>query len=92
MSNKTIPEPWLSFLREIDSSLESKVSFHCLGAFAITLLYGLPRETSDVDVISAVVGDHYGELMTLAGKNSELHKRHKVYLDLVGSEFAERRI
>lgn len=85
MSDRTIPEPWLSFLREIDRSLESEVSFHCFGAFAITLLYGLPRETSDVDVISAVVGSHYDELTILAGKNSSLHKKHKVYLDLVGS-------
>ena len=85
MSDKTIPEPWLSFLTEIDSSIESEVSFHCFGAFAITLLYGLPRATSDVDVMSAAVGNHYDELETLAGKNSALHKKHRVYLDLVGS-------
>ncbi len=85
MSDKTIPEPWLSFLRGIDNSLDSAVSFHCLGAFAIKLLYGLPRETADVDIMSAVVGGHYNELLALAGKNSPLHQKHKVYLDLVGS-------
>ena len=81
----SIPEPWLSFLLDIDLSLESEVSFHCFGGFAITLLYGLPRETSDMDVMSAVVGSHYDELMTLAGNGSALHKKHRVYLDLVGS-------
>ena len=85
MSDRIIPEPWLSFLREIDLSLKTDVTFHCFGAFAITLLYGLPRVTSDIDVMSAVVGEHYGKLVTLAGKNSPLHEKYAVYLDFVGS-------
>lgn len=85
MSHNIIEEPWLSFLKDIDDSLESEVSFHCFGAFAITVQLGLPRQTADVDIISAVVRDHYQDLVELAGKESPLHKKHRVYLDLVGA-------
>jgi len=80
-----IPEPWLSFLKEIDDSIESEVSFHCFGGFAITLQFGLTRETSDIDVMAAVARDQYKELFDLAGKDSPLNEKHKVYLDLVGA-------
>ena len=85
MPSKPIPEPWLSFLKEIDDSLESEVSFHCFGGFAITLLYGLPRETLDVDVMATVVRNDYDRLSSIAGKGSELYKKYKLYLDLVGA-------
>jgi hypothetical protein len=85
MPDNVIEKPWLSLLQEIDDSLESSISFHCFGAFAITVQFGLPRETSDVDVISGIVREHYGELVDLAGKNSPLYKKHSVYLDVVGS-------
>ena len=80
-----IPEPWVSFLSEIDASLNSEVSFHCFGGFAITMLFGLPRETSDVDIMATKVRVNYDHLFKLAGKGSPLHTKHKVYLDLVGS-------
>ena len=83
--SKPIPEPWLSFLSEIDLSLNDEVHFHCFGGFAIDYLFGLPRRTLDVDVISGVVGSHHQLLSGLAGKDSELHKKHRVYLDLVGT-------
>jgi hypothetical protein len=85
MLNNTIPEPWLSFLKAVDRSLVSKVSFHCFGGFAIKLLFGLPRETADVDIIASVVHDHYAELLKIAGKGSPLSDEFKVYLDLVGT-------
>lgn len=85
MTNKPIPEPWLSFLQEIDDSLESDVSFHCFGGFAIDLLYGLPRGTVDLDIMATVVRDRYEELFALAGKGSAMHKKYKLYLDLVGA-------
>ena len=85
MSNKEIPEPGLSFLNEIDDSLESEISFHCFGGFAIALQYDLPRETADVDIMATVVRDRYNELFELAGKGSALHKKYKVYLDMVGA-------
>ena len=85
MTNKPIPEPWLSFLQKIDDSLESEVPFHCFGGFAIDVLYGLPRETADVDIMATVVRYRYDELFELAGKGSALHKKYKLYLDLVGA-------
>lgn len=85
MPTKEIPEPWFSFLQEIDESLTSEVSFHCFGGFAIAMLYGLPRETSDVDVVAAVLRDSYEGLQTIAGKGSKLHQKYMIYLDLVGT-------
>jgi len=85
MPDNVIEEPWLSFLKEIDDSLESEISFHCFGAFAITVQFGLARETSDVDVMSGIVREHHDNLVALAGKDSLLHKKYRVYLDLVGA-------
>ena len=51
----------------------------------VATVFGLPRTTADVDVISGVVGSHHKMLLALAGRNSQLHKKHRVYLDLVGT-------
>jgi hypothetical protein len=50
----------------------------------ITVLYDLPRPTADVDVIAITPRSEIGRLIDLAGQGSELHRRHKVYLQLVG--------
>jgi len=42
-----IPEPWRSFLAEVDQSLSGEVIFHCIGGFVVTLLYGHARTTAD---------------------------------------------
>jgi len=83
--NTPIPEPWRSFLTAIDRSLKNEISLHCFGGFAIDYLFGLPRSTADIDVISGVVRSSYQFLFDLAGKDSKLHKQHRFYLDLVGS-------
>jgi hypothetical protein len=44
-----IREPWLSFLRNLDQALKETVEVHCLGGFALGVLWGLPRPTGDVD-------------------------------------------
>lgn len=49
----------------------------------MTLVYGLARSTADVDVLAVVPGGGGGHLLDLAGKGSSLHRKHKVYLDLV---------
>ena len=85
MHDKTIPEPWLQFLKDIDNQIDTEVIFHCFGGVAIKLLFGLPRETSDVDVLAALVRDRYSELVSIAGKESALNKKHGVYLDLVST-------
>lgn len=78
-----IPEPWRSFWKEIDASLTEPVEFHCLGGFVITLLYGLERSTADVDVISIIPRNSVVNLVDIAGKNSPLHYKYGVYLDIV---------
>jgi hypothetical protein len=33
-----IPEPWLSFLRDLDQALRETVEVHCLGGFVLSVL------------------------------------------------------
>src|SRR4051794_4827502 len=85
MLTDRVPDPWLSFLADIDGRLDSNVTFHCFGGFAIELLFGLPRETSDVDVLAAVVRDQYTQLFSVAGRGSALNMQYGLYLDLVST-------
>ena len=57
---------------------------HCLGGFVMTMLYGLARPTADVDVLP--LGSHVAtkSLIELAGAGSTLHKKYRVYLQIVG--------
>ncbi len=48
-------EPWRSFLRELDDLLKAAVELRCLGGFVVTQQYGIGRETSDIDFLSAVL-------------------------------------
>lgn len=45
------PEPWQSFLSDLDDALQSPARLDCIGGFVVTQLYGLARPTADVDVI-----------------------------------------
>lgn len=83
MSSRVIPEPWLSFLREMDGFLREETHFHCLGGFVVTMFYGSTRTTADVDVILFVPRPGYVSLIELAGVGSPLHKKYGVYLDSV---------
>lgn len=77
------PEPWLGFLSELDAKAAEPIDFHCLGGFVVTLLYGAERTTSDVDVLMFVPKTEAFALVGLGRRESDLHKRHKVYLDPV---------
>ena len=77
-----IPEPWLSFLREIDASVKEETHLHCLGGFVVTVVYGLERPTSDIDVLTLV--RRPAGLFDLAGLGSELFVKYRVYIDPVG--------
>jgi len=76
-------EPWKSFFSEIDASLEEEVVLHCLGGFVMTM-YGLDRPTADVDVLPVGSNAATESLIGLAGEGSPLHKKYKVYLQIVG--------
>src|SRR6266853_2110729 len=44
-----VPEPWKSFLGELDREATVETRLDCMGGFVATLLYGLPRATSALD-------------------------------------------
>lgn len=78
------PEPWKSFFKEIDASLEEELALHCLGGFVMTVLYGLDRPTADVDVLPFGSNAVTESLIGMAGQGSRLHTKYKVYLQVVG--------
>lgn len=82
MSIEKPPEPWLSFLNEIDDLAAGEAHFHCLGGFVVTQMYGSARSTSDVDFLSHLMRNNV--LTDHAGKGSRLHERYGIYLDPVG--------
>jgi hypothetical protein len=84
MAKSAIPEPWKAFWKEIDETIQESVELHCLGGFVVTLLYGLERSTADVDVISVIPRYTASGLLEIAGEGSPLHRKHGVYLDVVG--------
>jgi hypothetical protein len=76
MNRNSIPEPWLSFLDDIDHALTEKTQFHCLGGFVVTTLHGSTRKTQDVDVIAFIPRNGSQTLFALAGKGSSLQKNN----------------
>jgi Nucleotidyltransferase of unknown function (DUF6036) len=83
MPVEQIPEPWGSFLSEIDSKVVGNIRLLCIGGFALTMLYALPRVTGDVDVIAIDPQTARLPLMELAGPGSPLYRKYKVYLQFV---------
>jgi hypothetical protein len=53
-----------------------------MGGFVLAEHYGLVRPTADVDLIESL-GTDKGSIAQLAGRGSALHKRHRVYIDIV---------
>lgn len=82
MPEPILTEPWLSFLRDLDDQVVHLTELHCLGGFVILEMYDFARVTADLDVIE-VRGGTPAALAALGGKGSNLHQRHKVFLDIV---------
>jgi len=78
------PEPWHSFFVELDGFLDEPVELHCAGGFVMSMLYGMPRPTIDVDFFSAVPQGKIETLEAVAGKGSSLHHKYHVHLQFVG--------
>lgn len=78
-----LAEPWRAFLVALDKRVEHEVKLHCCGGFVVTAAYGLARTTADLDVIAVVPTDQQRHLAVLAGRGSNLHQSHGVYLDVV---------
>ena len=82
MSTDRLREPWQSFLRDLDALLKEPTDLHYLGGFVIAECYGLTRATVDIDVLESR-GVSAATVAALAGRGSALHKRHRVYVDVV---------
>ncbi len=55
---------------------------HCIGGFAVSLYYGLSRPTGDLDLVE--VAPHTARcLNATAGRDSALHRQHRLYVQIV---------
>ncbi len=78
-----LSNPWRSFLEEIDGLAFEAIELHCIGGFAVSLRYKSNRPTGDIDVVEAKPARLKPWLVEIAGVGSALHKKHKVYLQVV---------
>jgi hypothetical protein len=82
--SKQAPEPWRSFLEELDQQVTEETRLDCMGGFVVTIFYGFSRETSDLDVLLIAPREQGKPLLELGAQGGSLHKKYKVYLDHVG--------
>lgn len=80
----SLPKPRPDFLREVDAGLSRTVNLHCLGAFVLVALYGIPRYTGDLDYIEVLPPEAANEVEKIGGRGSALNKKHKLFLQSVG--------
>ncbi|HUS18264.1 MAG TPA: DUF6036 family nucleotidyltransferase [Terriglobales bacterium] len=83
MPTDHLPEPWKSFLAELDKAGSGEVFLHCIGGFVITQMYGLSRPTIDIDAITITPSDQRAVLLEQGGKGGPLHRKYGLYLDFV---------
>jgi Nucleotidyltransferase of unknown function (DUF6036) len=81
---KQPPEPWRSFLKELDQRATEETRVDRMGGFVVTVLYGFSRETSDLDVLLIAPQEQAASLVAVGIQGGNLHKKYKVYLDYVG--------
>lgn len=79
-----LPSPWPEFLADVDQSLSEPVELHCVGGFVLAIVYGIPRTTADIDYISVIPHHAIEELDRIAGEDSALAKKHKVWIHVAG--------
>ena len=82
--SKDVPEPWLSFLRELDSSVQENIRLDCMGGFVVSVVYGFSRPTGDLDVLEIAPREAGRPVLELGMQGGPLHKKYKIYLDHVG--------
>jgi uncharacterized nucleotidyltransferase DUF6036 len=78
-----VPEPWHSFLTELDERATGETHLGCMGGFVVTQLYGFSRETADLDVLLIAPGEQRMPLLKLGIQGGALHKKYAVYMDYV---------
>ena len=77
------PSPWREFLRQLDAALPGPIVLYCLGGFVVSMLYGLPRPTNDLDYVDVIPDAEQARLHMLAGPGSPLAARHRLFLQHV---------
>jgi len=80
-ADSSLPSPWKEFLAEIDAMLSKRLELHCIGGFVLTVFYGFPRSTGDLDYYTAVPANF--NLIEVAGEGSPLHKKYAICLHKV---------
>ena len=78
---EAIPEPWRSFLNELDRIADSTVRLDCIGGFVVTMLYGLKRPTADVDVLEIAPRAAAEAFSAVAMRGGPLFKKYGIYLE-----------
>jgi hypothetical protein len=78
------PEPWRSFLKELDDLLKAPIELRCLGGFVVTQQYGIGRETSDIDFLSVIAQSPDDDVEALAGIGSKLNREDVLRLARAG--------
>jgi hypothetical protein len=81
--SRQIPEPWRSFLGELDQKATEETRIDCMGGFVVTQLYGFSRETADLDVLLIAPREQRESLLEFGVQGGALHKKYRVYLDSV---------
>lgn len=83
MPRETPPEPWRSFLRDLNAQLTAPVDLHCIGGFTVSMCYGLARPTGDLDVFEVLPGFRTNELLSLAQSGGRLATKYRVHVQKV---------
>ena len=83
MPPDAVPEPWRSFLRDLNAQLTAPMDLHCIGGFTVAMCYGLARPTGDIDVLDVVPGARLGELLDLAQEGGSLARKYRVHIQKV---------
>ena len=92
---RDVPNPWRSFLVDVDRRMPQAVEIHCLGGFVAAFYCDLPRPTNDIDYIEVVPHEALATLQDIAGVGSPLAEKHRVHLQHAGvaslpESYAER--
>jgi len=80
-----LPQHWKDFLEAVDEQLETPVTLHCIGGFVVEVVYGIRGRTGDLDYIRIDPDGAFQSLEEIAGRQSELARRHNLYLQMVGA-------
>lgn len=81
---KRPPDPWDSFLQDLDVAVGEITRLDCIGGFVVAHFYGLGRPTADVDVIEIAPNEAAERVTAIGLRGGPLSKKHRIYIDRVG--------